>query len=131
MSKDISCRAGWLVKAFHTFFDYWTGSAMSMSKSGKVMYGWNLNKLGDNFMGGSPPNLDDITVEKIKLEKFMQSLLGHSKLPRDIKRILLANGLRFYDDFVQLVMKEPRGKFSTMEKLKEHHFFVRNVSEML
>jgi hypothetical protein len=24
----------WLVKAFHTFFDYWTGSSMSMSKSG-------------------------------------------------------------------------------------------------
>ena len=38
--QDISMRAGWALKAFNTFFDYWVGSLPGNVRCGKMIAGW-------------------------------------------------------------------------------------------
>lgn len=100
-------------------------------KSARTMYGWNIVRLGDDYCGGCPPDLDDISTDRNKISPFINALLCHITLHPKMKNILVANAIRFFDDFVKLLKKEPRGTFLAFEDMKEKHIFVRNVSIML
>jgi len=128
--QDISARAGWAMRNFNTFFDYWNGTALSQRKSGLVMAGWGTTTdIGIKCTKGQPPNLDSITTNRDKLHSFRVMLIGHRPgLHRTLKNILLANCLRFYDDFITFLMKEPNGKYKTMELIASANPFVNKVN---
>ena len=106
--KDMVARAGWLVKTFHSFFDYWNGTKRSMVKTGKALAGWCAGNAESGYTSGKPLSLSHITSDEEKVDGFVSSLLGHKTLlDRDVKRLLVANGLRFYDDFVMFLGKDP------------------------
>lgn len=120
--KDIIGRCGWLLKEFHTFFDYWQSTGKSMTKSGRVMNGWPVND------GGVPPTFNHVKTNRHKIVTFVNSLLGHTKLPSEITSILVANGLRFYSNFCEILRHEPTGKYNTEESMISKHKFIWNVS---
>ena len=130
--QDVIARAAWVVKSFHTFFDYWKGTRQSMMKTGKVAYGWTQGSDSLYFPSGSPPSLCDVTGEdaKKKLSLFATALLGcQCHVQDEVLDILLANVLRFYSDFIEFLAKEPRRKFGNTEhEMGKTHKFVLRVS---
>jgi hypothetical protein len=99
-----------------------------MLKTAKTMYEWTTNMGSDLFSGGDPPNLDDIKTKKGSVNDFVNALLGHhTHVKEEVKRILVANGIRFYSDFVEFLRKEPLGKYDTESKLDANPF-IREVS---
>jgi hypothetical protein len=56
----ICFRAGWLVKALHTIFDYLDFSAKSDRQVGRSQAGWNGHGWGDIISGGRPPSLEGL-----------------------------------------------------------------------
>ena len=64
------------------------------------------------MFGGYPPNCDDITAEKDKLCTFIDHLFVHQEqLDEDVKYVLTASILRFYQEYCIFVSNEPDGKF--------------------
>ena len=125
--QDISMRGGWALKSFNTFFDYWVGSLPASVRTGKMIAGWRQVN-GQGYHGGAPPTLDDISDEKDKVEKFVDLWLGHnSKVSREIKKLLIANMLRHWNEMVDIIQKEPTGKFAG--ELCNRHPFINKVNE--
>ena len=121
-TQDIIAHAGWVVKNFHTFFDYWVCTHESMLKSGRAMYGWPKDK------GGNPPKLSSIITSKGKVHAFVDNLLGrHENISVDVKQLLVANALRFYPDFIKLLMDDPTGKYENENDILTKHPFVNRV----
>ena len=114
-------RCGWVLKTFHTFFDYWTDTKKSMTKSGRAMYDWPIND------GGMPPSLLHITTSKHKISAFVKALLGETLICEEMKYLFVANGLRFFSDFANILKKEPNGKYDTLDKMKANNTFVFKV----
>jgi hypothetical protein len=122
--QDMSFRAGWDLKNFHTFFDYWVGSFSASVRSGKVIYGWT-SKVQDCYYGGHPAELSAISDVSGKVDEFMENLLGHNEeLNPTVKRLLFANGLRFYNDFIRFLKEEPNKKYEG-EKVNKHPFVAK------
>lgn len=98
-----------------------------MMKSGRVMYGWPQDD------GGIPPKLENIKTyqtDQGKIRKFVNELLGkHTELGRDMKNLLVANGMRFFDDYIKLMLDEPSHMYSNLHDLLEKDVFVNKVSE--
>ena len=96
----------------------------SMKKSGRAMSGWPVND------GGIPPNLDKVTnTSRSTMDKFVDHLLGsHKGLSKDLKYLLVANGIRFFSDFIKVLEKEPSKKYSSIDDMKTKHVFVNRVS---
>ena len=93
------------MKNFHSFFDYWNTTQVSMNKSGRVMYGWKRE------YGGYPPKLTSIVTSKEKVVNFVDAIIGHQqKLPDALKHLFVANGIRYYSDFIKLIKDEPTKK---------------------
>ena len=87
--QDISMRGGWALKTFNTFFDYWVGSFASSVRTGKCMSGWTTTD-NQTYHGGFPPDLNDITVEKSKVNAFVKALMGrHENVSSGLPRFLL------------------------------------------
>ena len=97
-------------------------------KSGRVIYGWPPDD------GGIPPKLESIKQFKVdkdvteKVRSFVEALLGqHTALDRSLKEMLVANGLRLFADFLQVLKDEPLKKFSSVEEMKTNDVFVHRV----
>ena len=93
-----------------------------MVKSGRSMFGWPQNK------GGVPPTLDAIcNTQQEKVRKFVKALMGHrsNKLEDNVIEFLVANGIRFFGDFMETLKMEPTGKYSS--EAKHNHKFVNRV----
>ena len=119
--QDISMRAGWVLKSFNTFFDYWVGSFPSSVRSGKQISGWTT-MLDNNIHGGNPPNLNAIKTDKDKLATFVMELLGrHVHLNVDVHELIIANLLRHWDEILDVISNEPNGKYIGV-KINTHPF---------
>ena len=114
-------RCGWLLKTFHTFFDYWSNTKKSMLKSGRVMNDWPIND------GGVPPNFKHIKTCSWKVRQFVDELLGHTTIPVEMQNLFAANGLRFYSDFCNILLKEPNGKYDSIDKQRFNSTFCFKV----
>ena len=75
-----------------------------MMKSGRVMYGWPQDD------GGIPPKLENIKTyqtDQGKIRKFVNELLGkHTELGRDMKNLLVANGMRHNEKCAHYVCRK-------------------------
>ena len=98
-----------------------------MVKSGRAMYDW------PNGKGGIPPTVRSIKIQKEKLSKFVNELLGQHfpVLKPEVAYHLVANGLRFWDQYIDLMMQEPRKEFDSLQKLKMKNIFVNQVRNIL
>jgi hypothetical protein len=108
----ISFRCGWDLKSFHSFFDYWVGSNEASIVTARVLGGWKTQVGSDKYIGGRAPKLlPSCPEEKKQIDHLCKCLLGHQvHVSEDVKMILIANGIRFYDDFVDFLRKEPGGE---------------------
>ena len=118
--QDIIGRAGWVVKNFHTFFDYWVCTHESMVKSGRAIYDWPVDD------GGIPPTMDSIKTSREKINPFVSNLLGrHVRVNEEVKYMLVANGLRFYNNFREILANEPLGTYE--KDVSSKHKFCNQV----
>jgi hypothetical protein len=111
--QHIIPRAGWLMKAFHTFFDYWNGTSESMKKSALAMGEWpNCGSSGIKATSGASPDFSSIKNDEVLVKSFVKHLIGDVQgLNEEVKSILVANGLRHMDAFQDFMKLEPTGKF--------------------
>ena len=115
--QDISMRGGWALKSFNTFFDYWVGSFPASVRTGKLIAGWT-QVLGQGYHGGTPPILDDIVDESDKVDNFVHQWLGiHIHVDDKIKKLLVANMLRHWEETIDIISKEPSGKYAGGEHI--------------
>lgn len=99
-----------------------------MSKSGRAINNW------PPLDGGIPPSFDNVKLSSEKIDKFVEHLLGHTMIPQNMRHFLVANGLRFFGDFCEILKHEPTGKYDSMDKMTQNHAFVykvRTFSSML
>ncbi len=128
--QHISARAGWLLKTFNTFFDYWRGVGYSMKVTGKALSGWTVGGNGDNFCSGVPPTFHSIKhlTQKRTINKVVDHLVGHrNDISLEMKNLLVANGIRFIDDLESELELEPFGKYKNHEMRCINHAFIRKV----
>ena len=86
-----------------------------------MIAGWR-QVLGQGYHGGAPPTFDDVEEERDKIPHFVSSLLGHHLNVKDnIKMLLVANLLRHWNESVELIRKEPKGRYEG-EKYQAHPF---------
>jgi len=91
------------------------------------MYKWPTDD------GGIPPTFDSISDKKTmrpKLRKLVKELLGHHEgIDDDLKDLLVANGIRFFNDYLQVLEDEPLGKFKDkgLDHKKTNDMFVNKV----
>jgi hypothetical protein len=101
-------RTGWAVRTLHTVFDYVVGTAKMNRLATKNQNGWHFKGPNDEIIGGYPQEIKDIIVECGKVRSFMLTLFGgghgHDTL---VLELAFAGCLRFYDNFVEDVVKEP------------------------
>lgn len=128
--QHISARAGWMMKSFHTFFDYWHGSLKSIKKSGKIMAGWVGEGTDSEYTAGAPPTMNATKLSTAETNMFMNVMLGHVALNRGVKDLLVAVGVMFYDDFVAHLRKHPNKLYDGEQNLHQHWLIhkVRNYS---
>ena len=89
-----------------------------------MIAGWT-QVMGQGYHGGVPPTLDDIFDEKDKVDKFVQSLLGHHiHIDMDMKKLLVANMLRHWKEIIDVIQKEPKGRFKD-EGWKGHPYIAQ------
>ena len=127
--QDISMRAGWVLKSFNTFFDYWAGSLPSSVRSNKMISGWTtvLNQI---IHGGNPPNLHDVKTECTKLDEFVRQLIGrHTHIEKEVRDLIVANLSRHWDEAIHVIQSEPNGRYNG-EKINTHPF-VYNINMAL
>ena len=101
-----------------------------MRKAGKVLAGWTDGSDIMDFTCGCPPSLDDIGVAKEKIHIFVLSLLGDHRdnLNHGVANLLVANMLRFWDDFIAIIQKDPKKRYSGDFPM---HPFVQKVRKQI
>ena len=86
-----------------------------------MIAGWTT-VLNQGIHGGNPPNLDDVTTERMKLDEFARQLIGrHHYIEKEVRDLIVANTLRHWDETIELIQSEPNGKFAG-EKMNIHPF---------
>lgn len=125
-------RAGFMMKNVSTFFDYATTSSELDKRAAKVCSDWTLQDPFLNTVGGGrPPKVEDVTTASDKLELFVEELFrAHQNIGLEPKRLLAATLLRYYDDFIEVLEADPRGKF-TKEDKSDHPLVARVHSALL
>ena len=68
------------------------------------------------MVGGIPPTLDCLRgdPQEAQLDEFVEQIFkydSNSYWSRDLRRILVASLLRYYDDLYLAIQREPSGKF--------------------
>ena len=111
-------RCGWMVRNFHSAFDYIFNSTRKDLQCGKTLAGWHrLGVYGDKVLGGFPPHFKD---GGDNFELFCQNLLGvHEHLSNDVRNMLVSSILRWHDVFNKLISREINGK---LEDVNTHPF---------
>jgi hypothetical protein len=129
-------RAGWMMKAVHTMFDYLTPTAADDQQVGLVEAGWT-EVVGGRYDGGRPPELDCLQgidgMDYDKVETFRQILFckfdniaGASD--RCLQRLLLASVVLRLSQFILFLKEHPKQKFGvTDESCFERNRFLENL----
>ena len=79
--------------------------------------------------GGIPPDLKSIRTSPEKINAFVEALLGHHRnIDIRMKKFLTANGIRFFNQFMDVLQREPKGKFADEHDMIANHKFVNEVS---
>ena len=79
------------------------------------------------FIGGVSPSVDDIKTEPELALIFMESLFGHqSNLEKKVMKLLTGSLLRFYNNFLVLLSKDPMGKFQE----PRNHIVVHKIEKI-
>jgi hypothetical protein len=106
-------RTGWEVRTLHTLFDYVVGTAKMNRTATKNQNRWHFQGPDGNIIGGYPPEIKDISIECEKVRPFMIKLFGGGHgLDSSVLELSFAAFIRFYDKFVEDIMKEPRGLYA-------------------
>ena len=115
-------RAGWALKTFNTFFDYWVTSKSSMAKSGKVLSGWKVGESLLDFASAVPPTFATSDLTKVQIDLFVSSLIGDNNCVHpELKLLLVANAMRWYKEFIELLQKEPSQRY--VQDVNQKHPF--------
>ena len=115
-------RAGWALKTFNTFFDYWVTSKSSMTKSGKVLSGWKVGESVLDFASAVPPTFATSELTKVQIDVFVSSLIGDNDYVHpELKLLLVANAMRWYKEFIELLEKEPSQRY--VQDVNQKHPF--------
>jgi hypothetical protein len=121
-------RTGWQVRTLHTVFDYVVGTAKMDRKATKNQNGWHFPGPDGEIYGGYPPEIRDISIECQKVRPFMKLLFGGGHgFDTFVLELSFAACLRFYDKFVEDIMKEPRELFVDPAK----HTYVARVQRVM
>lgn len=105
-------RSGWVLQQAHTIFDYVYGTVKMDTKSAKVLAGWLLEIQGYIF-GGYPPEPKHLTETVEKFGPFVSNLfINATDFSRPLLELLAMSVLLRYDDVVEDIKKEPRGRFN-------------------
>ena len=84
-----------------------------------------LQLIGQTYHGGVPPNLDDVKSENTKIDNFVELWLGrHKHISHKIKRFIVANMLRHWEETIEIIQKEPRGLYRG-EKYLTHPYIMK------
>jgi hypothetical protein len=105
-------RTGWQVRTLHTVFDYVVGTAKMDRNATKNQNNWHAKGPDGEIYGGYPPEIRDISIECEKVRPFMNAVFdgGHG-FDICVQELSFAALFRFYDMFVEDIMKEPRKKY--------------------
>jgi len=125
-------RAGWLMKAVHTIFDYIGGNRNNDAQVGLALAGWNTIDCVGRLCGGRPPRVNPDFVPQTpdeenpipnskQIDEFMSHLFcKYEQIEgannRDLQEMALASILRFLPDVVKLICEHPGRKYGTEEK---------------
>lgn len=121
-------RTGWQVRTLHTVFDYVVGTEKMDRNATKNQNRWHFKGPDGEIYGGYPPEIGDISIEYGKVRPMMKLLFGggHGFDP-SVLELSFAACLRFYDKFVEDIMKESREKFVDPAK----HAYVAKVQRVM
>ena len=71
------------------------------------MSGWT-HKIEEMWHGGYPSTLEDITVDKYIVVKFVKALMGHRMhVSIGLQRFVIANILRCWQQLISVIKSEP------------------------
>lgn len=100
--------------------------------SAEVMGGWPVGQdEGMKGMCGNPPDFSCLQHDMLRVDRFVDYLLGNCVgLNKSMQRMLVANGLRFFDDCIEFLAKEPSGKFRGRH-LSGNCLFLNTINEGL
>jgi hypothetical protein len=120
-------RGGWEMRNVHTLFDYIYQKEKHDINAAKVCAGWKF-RYADSYYGGYPVDIEDITDGKDKFGAFVGRLFyGFPSVPNDVKRLYGCSVLRFYEDFIATLAREPTGMYNVLNK----HPFVSRIQQAL
>lgn len=123
-------RAGWIMKAAHTFFDYLRGNDLNDRQVGLQLSSWSRPNEFGRLSGGRPPLLDPLKADMTgvphtdKVVEFSNTLFSdYSDLPLFaddpvFSEILTATLLRSLPAFVELISKAGRSANSSDTRLE-------------
>ena len=131
-------RAGWLMKAVHSIFDYLTPSAADDRQVGLVNSGFTA-VVGGKYVGGHPPELNALVGDEDfdKIDAFRQNLFCsyenvEAASDRNLQGLLLATGLLRLPHFILFLKEHPkpnagRGFGLTDESCYMKHRFLQRL----
>jgi len=101
-------RAGWLVRAVHSLFQYVDQCEFQSDEAGKAAAGWKGPKIDGRLLGGFPPTLEGL-LQDDKMVQFVERLFASSNETMERKRFWAAAILRHFDSFKSDMDEEPEG----------------------
>lgn len=107
-------RTGWIVRGFHSIFDYVVGSAKMIKDAGKAVAGWDTN-IGGVPYGGLPPCAKDIVQYSEEFGTFVDFLFRNDKngfIKQPLRELLVCSGLRHWDKFLDCIREHPSRRFN-------------------
>ena len=103
-----------------------------MRDTGKLLAGWSKDGKETETTAGCPPKLDASKWSTTQMSNFVDSLLGHNQhVSRKVKYFLVANGLRFLNQFTEFMNLELSGKFKCKGDLIAKNTFYNRVSKKI
>lgn len=121
-------RTGWELRGVDTLFEYISGSFVMEMQAGKAVSQWKA-KIADTVVGGVPPSIFDITIERELFEKFMGYLFANDTeyvWRPGVRALLVGSLLRHYDELIDILEKHPDKDF-----VIDDHPFVARVKHAL
>ena len=128
-------RAGWLMKAVHTIFDYLGFNPKSDRQVGRSLNGWITPDTYGSLGGGHPPSLAIFNgkPEKAFVKQFMRILFCPFEnvvgaKDEDVQELLLATLLMRLPSFLKILQEHPEGKFgNSPEDYWAKHRFLQKL----
>ncbi len=126
-------RAGWLIRAAHTIFDYLIPKAQNDRQVARAFSGWTSTDSRGNLGGGHPPMLSSLACHQqhgseATRNAFVEALFHNfNSIHRDLKELLAASILHHLPSFVALLLEHPEDRFGSeeLEAWQIHPFLQR------